>query len=216
MVENTEVTGLVETPATGAPVVPASSVVVASTETPAAEAAGQVDDNAGSPNKERSDSESLESDKRAERRLRWATLAWFGILFFLSYAPALFLVNVMNSPLTDIWARQPLDEALLLMYIVLALLGILMLLSVFFRRVFHVLSVAVLAMALLLPVLNASGNSLSSLPYATLFFMFLGIPRQSFAWLLDIIGLICWLLPFAAYYLPKWRHSRSRKQPPVQ
>ncbi|MDR3037393.1 MAG: hypothetical protein LBU31_03170 [Coriobacteriales bacterium] len=156
---------------------------------------------------------------QAERMLRWKMLAWFGIFFFASYALLFSMALSTSNPLIALRTGLSLDWVYqLAFYAVPALLGTLMFISVFYKPMFHVLTIAVV---LALSALGVFGN-IFSLFSSNMLIMLLLQPFQNyimflygFNWLPPAINLICWLLPFALYYALNWRRSRSSARPPM-
>jgi hypothetical protein len=153
----------------------------------------------------------------SELRLRYSSIAAFGLLFFLSYG--IILLMAYGDPYTQGLVNAGLDNmapqvgtALLM-----ATLGVLMLLSVFKRRVFHVFAGFVFVYKLCVTIVSASvlrnidlfsGNNMALMPLDNALslgaFANLLIPR--------IADLILWCLPFAVYYLLLVLQARRKKQ----
>jgi hypothetical protein len=149
--------------------------------------------------------------ERFESRLRYSIIAAFGALFLLSYAVILVLLFDLVNPFDQGRVNAGLDTIALQATAVLpvAVLGILMLLSVFKRKVFHGFAGLVLIYKLYSIIAYL-------LPYGVLrngdFF---GDSNMIAWWIGDvlsfspftasltpkIVDLIFWCIPFALYYL---------------
>jgi hypothetical protein len=157
----------------------------------------------------------------AERRLRWGAISWFSVLFFLSNVRGFSSVYTRYVPMLSIQAGRPVEKTLLLFLAFLAVLGIVSLLAVLFKRMFHVLASFVLVFAVSSFILSLiyyyTGYALEWYAMVRAFQgnVFSDVLRGFIGrfwpyWLSPAINLVSWALPFAVYYLTNGHGRLSR------
>jgi hypothetical protein len=158
--------------------------------------------------------------KDLEPRLRHAAVAAFGILFLLSHT--IILLMFFGSPYAKGLVNEGLNDMLpfIGLYLFIGVLGTLMLLSVFKRRVFHGLAAFVLVYKLCsifvpltsFDLLYGVGTLGEGNVIAWIITLSFGGSTDSL--ITRVVDLICWCAPFAVYYLimaVRYGRHRPRK-----
>jgi hypothetical protein len=146
-----------------------------------------------------------------EPRLRYAVIAAFGLLFILSYALTLLMVFAFSDPYAQGLANADPGGMVYAVgpFLLIAIFGILMLLSVFKRRVFHVfigfvlaykLYVAVTLLMSFMPPFGLDAFS-SNTPVTWMIDGLLSFVIPVNLLTIAVADCILWCIPFAAYYL---------------
>ncbi|MDR1183322.1 MAG: hypothetical protein LBK67_00830 [Coriobacteriales bacterium] len=131
-----------------------------------------------------------------ESRLRYAVIVAFGLLFLLSYALTLLMLFGFSDPYSQGLVNADLGDMLYAVgpVLLIAVFGILMLLSVFKRRIFHVFVGFTLAFKLYVTIVVL----MSFMPP----FGFDAFSGNLMVWMIgDVLDLVLWCIPFSVYYL---------------
>jgi hypothetical protein len=150
-----------------------------------------------------------------EKKLRYRVLFAFGLLFLLSYGLMLLFGFGMSAPIDRLRMLGVLDPDWVLLAALLAALGILMLLSVFFKRWFYALT-GLIAVFQITLVAQAYSSVYSFIDFFVFDNIVLGLLQTGVRYIeldavMPILNMLLWLLPFIVYYLLVFMHTRKTK-----